>query len=145
MQFACKTFCELTGAQVYEILKARQQIFMLEQEILCLDMDDKDYDSIHFFLEEEGKILAYMRAFYLDDSQATLKIGRVLSVNHGKGLGRQLMESAMQQIRSEGKAGSLFVHSQVQAAGFYEKMGFTAISEPFLEEGVWHVSMSRIL
>ena len=62
MQFKVKRFGELTTAELYEILKSRSEIFLLEQNIVCQDMDDVDYDSLHCFLQENGRITAYLRA-----------------------------------------------------------------------------------
>lgn len=64
MNFISKNFSELDAREVYEILKARMKVFLLEQNIVCLDTDDVDYDAIHCFLEENGEIKAYLRAFY---------------------------------------------------------------------------------
>ena len=58
MKFNARKFDELTGTQVYEILKSRSQIFMLEQGITCLDMDVKDYESFHFFYEQDKRVLS---------------------------------------------------------------------------------------
>ena len=84
MNFVCKRFDELTGKELYELLKARSAIFVVEQNCPYLDMDDVDYESIHMFYEEEGKVLAYCRTFVAECGG--VKIGRVLSAEHGKGL-----------------------------------------------------------
>ena len=56
-EFFAKTFDELTTTELYEILKSRAQIFMIEQKIYCLDMDDIDYKAMHFFLKENEAYL----------------------------------------------------------------------------------------
>ena len=71
MKFVVKKFCELTNAELYEILRVRSEIFIVEQAMRCQDMDVKDYESQHFYIEEDGKILAYLRAFYTDNSKST--------------------------------------------------------------------------
>ena len=63
MDFYAKTFSELSAREIYEILKSRMEIFLLEQDIKCLDADDVDYDSLHVFFEHEGRVVAYFRAF----------------------------------------------------------------------------------
>lgn len=78
MNFIAKNFSELSLGELYEILKARSQIFIVEQNMRCQDMDDIDLAARHFFFEENGKVLAYLRAFYTDDSKSIVKIGRVL-------------------------------------------------------------------
>lgn len=136
--FYAKRFDELTPAQLYEILKSRAQIFMLEQNIWCLDMDDVDYKSVHCFLEEDGRVVAYLRVFYDDGG---LRIGRVLSLIHGIGLGRELMKMSLEYIHKHMPCQTITLHSQSYVRGFYEKFGFEAVSEPFYEEGILHVTM----
>lgn len=142
MNFFAKKFEELTSAEVYEILKARSAVFMLEQKILCLDMDDMDYESLHIFFEEKGKIIAYLRAFQTE-VPGKVKIGRVLTRIRGTGLGRCLMEKAEASIREHFSANTILVSAQKQAVPFYEKCGFTAVSEEFLEENIPHIDMEK--
>lgn len=143
MKFISKKFDELSNCEVYEILKARMQVFLLEQNIVCLDTDDVDYDSVHCFLEDNGKIIGYLRAFYSDED--TVTVGRVLTVVHKKGYGKVLMEKSIAVIKDRMPCRAITLHSQCQAAGFYEKFGFTACSDMFLEEGVPHVEMKLLL
>lgn len=141
MEFKIKHFDKLSAQEIYEILKSRQQVFMLEQKILCLDTDDVDYRSFHFFIEDDRRVIAYLRAFYDENTQDILHIGRVLTLSHGKGHGRELMEKSICQIRKSFKCKKICLHSQKHASGFYEKFGFKTVSDDFLEEGVVHVMM----
>ena len=141
MNFVAKNFGELSLTELYEILKARSQIFILEQNMHCQDMDGIDFEARHFFLEENSKILAYLRAFYTDDSKSVVKIGRVLSITHGVGLGTNIMKRAIADIKKNMKCQILSLNSQKSAIGFYEKLGFKTISDEFLEEGVIHLKM----
>lgn len=141
MNFVAKNFGELSLTELYEILKARSQIFILEQNMHCQDMDGIDFEARHFFLEENGKVLAYLRAFYTDDSKSVVKIGRVLSITHGVGLGADIMKRAIADIKKNMKCQILSLNSQKSAIGFYEKLGFKTVSDEFLEEGVIHLKM----
>lgn len=141
MRFVAKNFCELTTWELYEILKARSQVFMLEQDIRCQDMDDVDYSSRHLFLEEDGRILAYLRAFYTDDSKNTVRIGRVLTITRGVGLGADIMQRALFDIKNYMPCRRICLDAQKYAIGFYEKFGFKTVSAEFLEEGILHVAM----
>lgn len=140
-EFCAKAFQELTAAQVYEILKSRSEIFILEKDIRCLDMDDVDYRSIHCFLGEGSRVVAYLRAFYEDEKKTAVRIGRVLRLKHREGLGRELMCKSLEYIKSAMACRKISLHSQAYVCGFYEKFGFTAASEPFVEEGIPHVAM----
>ena len=139
MNFIAKNFDGLLPIELYEILKARSQIFIVEQNMHCQDIDGIDLQARHFYLEENGKILAYLRAFYYD--KTTVRIGRVLSVNHGIGLGKKVMTEAIKDINQNMKCQKICLDSQKHAIGFYEKLGFKAVSGEFLEEGVIHVKM----
>ncbi len=141
MNFVAKNFSELSKGELYEILKARSQIFIVEKGMRCQDVDGRDFEARHFFIEEDGKILAYLRAFYTDDTKSAVKIGRVLSITHGIGLGSQVMHKAIHDIKENMKCQKILVDAQKSAVGFYEKLGFKTVSGEFLEEGVIHLKM----
>lgn len=141
MGFFAKSFSELTLSELYEILKSRSQIFMLEQNIICQDMDNVDYDALHCFISENGRVTAYLRAFYSDESKTCVKIGRVLTLNHGMGYGKIIMEKAINVIKEKMPCDIISLNSQKQAVGFYLKLGFKVVSDEFLEEGVPHYKM----
>ena len=141
MKFTAKWFDELSSGEVYEILRVRSQIFIVEMGMHCLDADGDAYPARHFFLEEEGRIVAYLRAFYADEAKHEVRIGRVLSVTHGIGLGADVMRRALADIRVTMPCERLWLDSQTYAAGFYEKLGFRTVSDEFIEAGVPHVRM----
>ena len=141
MNLIAKKFEELDTEELYEILKARAEIFIMEQNILYQDMDNVDYKSLHCFFMEENKVIAYLRAFYQEDNRDTVKIGRVLTVKHGTGIGRELMEKSIAAIKEKMKCKKISMDAQEYAVGFYEKFGFKRISNDFLEEGIVHVVM----
>lgn len=141
MKLKIKTFNELTTTELYEILRARSEIFLLEQKIICQDLDRKDYDSLHCFFEENGAVKAYLRAFVPDNSPEAVKIGRVLSITHGIGLGTRIMTEAIPEITKRFGCKKIVVNAQKHAQGFYETLGFKVVSGEFLEEGVVHVKM----
>lgn len=141
MTFISKRFDELNIKELYEILKARAEVFIMEQNIHYQDMDDIDYRSLHCFFIDNGKVIAYLRAFYADESCDTVKIGRVLTLKHGNGTGRELMNSSIQAIKLNMKCRKICLDAQKHAEKFYEKFGFKVVSDDFLEEGVVHVSM----
>lgn len=141
MNFISKKFSELSGREVYEILKARMKVFLIEQNIVCLDTDDVDYDALHCFLSEDGEILAYLRAFY--SKPDTVTIGRVLTITHGVGHGKRLMKESIEAIKKIMPCKRLALHSQTHASGFYEKFGFLPFGDEFSEEGVPHIMMKR--
>ena len=141
MNLTAKKFEELNSAELYEILKARAEIFIIEQNMHYQDMDDVDYDSLHCFFMQENKVIAYLRAFYQDDYKDVVRIGRVLTLNHGNGIGKELMKKSIIAIKEKIKCKKIIMDAQKYAVGFYEKFGFKSISNDFLEEGIVHVVM----
>lgn len=139
MNFISKKFKELTTVELYEILKSRTEIFLLEQRIICQDLDNKDYESLHCYFSDGERVIAYLRAFCSDEGVVT--IGRVLTLQHKKGLGSELMKKSIEEIKKHFDCKKIMVHAQKQAVGFYEKMGFCTISDEFLEEGIPHLTM----
>ena len=143
MNFIAKRFCELSNREVYEILKARAKIFMFEQKIWYLDMDNVDYNAQHLFLEENGEVVAYLRAFS-GETDGEIHIGRVLSVEHNKGLGTVLMNKALEYFK-ENDVKSIVLNSQIPAVRFYKKLGFDTFGEEVIEAGIPHIKMVKHL
>ncbi len=139
MKLVAKSFSELSLTELYEIIKSRSEIFLLEQNIVCQDLDDVDYKSLHCFFFDGKRVTAYLRAFFLDEDTAV--IGRVLTLKHGKGLGSELMKKSIEEIKRRCSCKKISIHAQKQAVDFYKKIGFHITSDEFLEEGVVHVTM----
>ena len=134
-----KYFDELSTNELYEILRARAEIFVVEQNCVYQDLDGIDYESLHVFAEEGGKVTAYLRAFYKDED--TVQMGRVLTLRHGEGLGGKLLREGIAQIRARMHPAKIYIDAQCYATGFYEREGFRICSEEFLEDGIPHVRM----
>ena len=143
MKLQVKFFDELTTRQLYEIVRSRTEIFLLEQHIICQDFDRVDYEALHCFLEEDGKVLAYLRAFSV--GEGITKVGRVLSITHGMGHGTKLMIEALPHIREKLACQKIVVHAQKTAQRYYDKLGFVVTSDDYLEEGIPHVTMELAL
>ena len=137
MDWTIKTFDELTAREIYEILKSRAEIFVKEQRIIYVDQDDVDYRSWHIFATENGRVCAYLRAF--KEGEDTVKIGRVLTLVHGKGIGTRLMKYAIDELKP--KCRKIIMDAQKHAVPFYQRLGFKTTSEEYLEEGIPHFDM----
>ena len=139
--FTAKTFDELSTSELYEIMKSRAEIFLLEQNIICQDLDDVDYKSLHCFFIDGNRVTGYLRAFLSDEENNIVTVGRVLTLKHRSGMGTELMNKSIEAIKKHFTCEKITVHAQKQAEGFYEKIGFVITSDEFLEEGVVHVTM----
>ncbi len=134
MKIVSKYFNELTTKELYELLKACAEIFVVEQNCVYQDM-------LHVFFEEEGEVMAYLRAF--PKEACTVQMGRVLTRQHGTGLGGRLLKTGIEQIQKKMQAKQIYIEAQSYATGFYEREGFRIVSDEFLEDGIPHVKMVR--
>lgn len=143
MEYEERHFAELSLAELYEILRARSEVFVVEQECAYQDIDGIDPQAVHLWYGEAERIHAYARVFWKDEAAGVAQIGRVLTVSRGMGLGLRLLQKAVEVCQSEFHASTIYLEAQVYAIGFYEKMGFKVVSEEFLEDGIPHVRMER--
>ena len=139
MDLKAKRFDELTTTELYEILRARFEVFVIEQECVYLDIDGVDYRSLHIFCEENGKVVAYLRAFEKEND--VVQIGRVLTVNRGAGNGKKLLQFAIEEIDRRFHPKKIYIESQTHAIGFYEREGFKVCPDEFMDAGIPHVEM----
>ena len=143
MNFQLKTFNELTTTELYNILKERTDVFVVEQNCPFPEVDGKDLQSYHLFKEENGEIIAYLRILPPGVSYPELSIGRVLVKEdyRGQKLARQMMEEALSYITSELKETTVKIQAQHYLEDFYRSFGFEVISEVYLEDGIPHIDM----
>ena len=141
MQVHVKAFGELSPAELYAILRLRVSVFMLEQNCLYPDLDGLDPQALHVWLEEDGELAAYLRVLDRGVRTEDVMIGRVIAVKRGCGLGARVMREGILTARERFGAGRICLEAQVYAQGFYEKLGFRRVSEPFDEDGIPHVKM----
>jgi len=153
-----KPFAELSAAELYEILKSRFSVFVLEQGIQYLDEDGIDLAATHIALRRKGQVIAYARLYEVPQDNISpidargqlvpqprvLRAGRMLTTEHGKGYARLLMLQLIAEAKRQGAA-VLRVHAQQQAAAFYRHFRFRAIGDSFSEAGLPHIIMERQL
>lgn len=146
MEFIIKHFNELNTIELYEILKTRAEIFVVEQDCPYQDLDDKDQNAIHIFCYNENKrVSACLRVFWKDEEQSEAQIGRVVTLEHGTGLGGKLLHEGVKLAIEQFKAKKIYLEAQEYAKGYYAREGFEVVSEPFLEDGIPHVKMEKII
>ena len=138
-----KPFSDLTATEIYEILKARFTVFVGEQHIHYLDEDNIDYRATHYTVRKKGLVLAYARVF-ADDDKNTWRIGRMLTIERGKGYAKYLMQQIAADARDKGIT-TLRLHAQAQAVPFYEHLGFHAVGNFFTEAELPHIRMEMNL
>lgn len=142
MNLHIKPFEQLTTTDLYEILRLRSAVFVVEQTCPYQDIDGVDYESLHVYCEENGQLLAYLRLYLQDEETMTARIGRVISAQRGVGLGAKILSAGIIAAKEELHVRHIFIEAQSYAIGFYEKAGFTVCGEEFLEDGIPHVPMT---
>lgn len=141
MNLHIKSFSQLSTRELFEILKLRCAVFVVEQNCPYQDIDDIDLDALHVFYEENGEIVSYLRVFYPQGETDCARIGRVISAKRGIGMGAKVLTAGISAAKEQLVAKKIFIEAQTYAIGFYEKAGFSVCGEEFLEDGIPHVPM----
>lgn len=145
----CSPFAELTAGELYAVMEVRQRVFVVEQKCAYLDADGADHLALHLLgwrNTPEGLVLsAYARLFPPGAKYTEASIGRVLThpVARGSGLGRALMVEAIQRVADAEWGTAIRLGAQMYLEAFYEEFGFYRVSEPYIEDDIWHVEMLR--
>ena len=146
MKLSLKTVGELSASELYEILRLREAVFIVEQNCPYPEADGKDPGAVHlYYADEGGTVQAYLRLYPKVGEAGTVQIGRVVTSSsaRGTGLGRRILNKGIEYAKEKMGAHKLYLEAQVYAIGFYEKEGFEVTSGEFLEDGIPHVEMRR--
>ena len=140
MELLVKRFNDLSNDELYAILKARVDVFVVEQNCPYEEIDDMDQKALHLYLKDNDRIKAYLRIIDCDDHA---KIGRVIATDRRKGLGTEIMNEAIRICKQNLKKDRIALEAQTYVQEFYEKLGFRQVSEPFYLDGIEHIKMIR--
>lgn len=141
MELLIKAFDELSTQELYEILRLRDAVFIVEQNCPYQDIDGLDRDAWHVFLRDGEGIQAYLRLLPPGAVFEECALGRVIARKRRCGLGTQIVSAGIAAARERLDAAAIRIEAQVYAKGLYEKLGFVSVSEPFLEDGIPHIQM----
>ena len=145
MKAHVKSFDELTVHELYEILKLRADVFIIEQQCIYPDIDDKDKHALHVFLTENDEIVAYLRVLEKGIAFDEVGIGRVIAKYRRLHLGTQVLQAGIQAAKDIYHADTILIEAQTYAKDLYEKQGFVQTSDEFLEDGIPHIQMKLTL
>lgn len=144
IQFVIKSFQDLTVSELYEVLRLRQEIFVVEQNCPYQDADRKDYYSHHLMGFEDGVLCCYTRLIPEGISYpGFVSIGRVVNSieTRGTGLGKTLMNESIHAVKELFPGYPIKIGAQAYLKRFYESLGFEDLNEPYLEDGIPHLIM----
>ena len=145
MEKVIKKFDELTLNELYDILKLRVDIFVVEQNCPYGELDNKDKESIHIFYRENGEITAYLRIIPKFLSYESVSMGRIC-VNQefrSRKLGREIVKDAINYIEKDMKEYIITIGAQEYLKDFYASFDFKPVSDIYDEDGIKHLDMQR--
>ena len=143
MKITTYTYQQLSKEKLYQIIKLRLEVFVLEQNCIYQDLDNKDQKAIHLVGEEEGKVIAYTRLFKKGDYFENASIGRVIvkKESRKKDYGKIIMQKSIEELKNEHNEENIEISAQKYLIKFYDDLGFKKIGEEYLEDNIPHIKM----
>ena len=144
-KWTTKTFESLTPIELYQILRLRSEVFVVEQNCVFLDMDDKDQFALHLMGYDGENLVSSARLFAPGKVYKEMSIGRVVSspAFRKKGAGRELMQVAIKECYRLFGESPIKIGAQLYLKKFYESLGFIQSSDLYDEDGIDHIEMIR--
>jgi len=132
--------------ELYSILRLRSEVFVVEQNCVFLDMDNKDQKCHHVMGWRDGELLGYTRVIGPGISYVESSIGRVVTSRaaRGLGIGRELMLKSIETLYVLHGKQPIRIGAQCYLTKFYESLGFVQKGEIYLEDGINHIEMLLI-
>ena len=143
MKITVFKYQDLGPDRLYEILKLRSEVFVVEQKCAYQDLDNKDEKALHLVGEKNNKIIAYTRIFKKGAFFKNSSIGRVLVKKkyRNKDYGRKIMISSIEKLKKDPKEEIIEISAQKYLLKFYSELGFEKVGEEYLEDNIPHVKM----
>ncbi|WP_405208934.1 GNAT family N-acetyltransferase [Aquimarina sp. LLG6339-5] len=143
--FQVKSFEELSTSELYKILRLRAEVFVVEQDCVYQDVDNKDQKALHVIGYKNNNIVAYTRIFDAGDYFEKASIGRVvvLETERKYGYGHDLINQSIIAIKDQYTKDEIKISAQCYLKKFYEKHNFKQIGEEYLEDGIPHIAMVK--
>lgn len=150
-------FDDLEPRHLYALLRARIEVFIIEQRCAFLDTDGVDPHAWHLLgwvapraAADPGEaapavLAAYLRLIEPGRVFDEPSIGRVLTVAPFRrvGLGRPLMKEGLRMAAELYPGNAVRIGAQIRLERFYQSLGFRTVSAMYIEDGIEHVQMLR--
>ena len=145
MNIYIKTFEELTSQELYKILQLRSEVFVVEQDCVYQDIDEKDNKAIHIIGVKNNKVVAYSRIFNTGDYFEEPSIGRVVVAKSERkfGYGHEIMKVSILEIENRFHKKTILISAQKYLKKFYESHGFNQVGDEHLEDNIPHIKMIK--
>ncbi len=146
LEVRIKPFEELSLEELYELLRLRSEVFVVEQNCIYQDIDGKDKKAYHALGIYRDELVAYARVFSGGDYFENAAIGRVVVRNgfRKSGFGKVIVEHCIKYADEVLKAPILELAAQTYLKRFYKDLGFKAVGGEYMEDGIPHIKMKRI-
>ncbi|WET03085.1 GNAT family N-acetyltransferase [Flavobacterium sp. YJ01] len=140
-----KSFEELTNHELYNMLRLRSDVFVVEQNCPYLDLDNKDQKGFHVLFHVDNELAGVTRLLPIGVSYDEISIGRVVisRAHRGLGLGVKLMEASIAGCEEKFGKGPIRISAQYHLSKFYQSLGFAEQGEVYDEDGIPHIGMLR--
>ena len=144
MKIVVKTFKELSVEEIYQILRIRSEVFVIEQKCIYQDIDGKDEKAIHMMGKNNKEIIAYTRILDRGEYYDLPSISRVVVTkkNRGKERGKRIMEESIKYINKNLKEKTIVLAAQKYLENFYRELGFIPEGKEYLEDEIPHQKMT---
>ena len=145
VKWEIKRFEALTVNEIYEVLRLRSEVFVVEQNCVYQDIDGKDDKALHLLGKYEGQIVAYSRLFKSGNYFDNASIGRVaVDMDYrSKKWGHELIREGIAGILHHFGESKITISAQLYLQKFYEIHGFVQTSDMYLEDDIEHIEMKR--
>ena len=145
MTTVVKTFDELTKQELYDLLQLRSAVFVVEQDCVYKDLDGKDMKALHVMGFKNEKLVAYTRIFKPGLYFEQASIGRVIVAKNERrhDYGNQIMKASIEAIKERFNETCIKISAQCYLNKFYTNLGFKAVGDTYLEDGIPHVGMIK--
>lgn len=146
LNWICKHFKDLSSKELYAILQLRAEVFVVEQNCVFQDLDNKDKLCFHLMAWKTDVLIAYSRIVPQGVSYDMASIGRVIvkQKHRNAGLGSELMKRSILLCDDFFGASSIKIGAQLYLKKFYMSLGFEQNSDIYLEDGIEHIEMIRV-
>ncbi|TWI62946.1 ElaA protein [Pseudoduganella lurida] len=134
---------------LYEVLRQRQEVFVLEQTCLYPDLDGYDEAAHHLMawqtIDGARRLVAYLRCLAPGAKYTEMSLGRILTpaIARGTGIGRQLVAEGIRRAEAQHPGHRIRIGAQQRLEHFYQSFGFATVSAPYDEDGILHIDMLR--
>lgn len=140
-----KTFNELSNQELYDILRLRSEVFVVEQDCVYQDIDGKDQKALHVLGFKDDRLIAYTRLFKPGDYFKQASIGRVVVAKNQRQFkhGYDIMKASIEAIKTSYNETVIKISAQCYLKTFYNNLGFKEVGEEYLEDDIPHIAMFK--